>query len=118
MLKAERVNHTSYLLNEVIDLSELENDILEIADLKAGYTILQTHVEIVEAGTGTADLGNADTKDFFVNDIDLAAAEGTCYTSKRRTTLKDDIVLTLDTASRDGVIAVRVFYFTESKMFK
>ena len=117
MLKDERVNHTSYLINTEIDLSELENDVTEIADLKVGSEILQVSVEVTKAGAGTIDLGISDKNDFFLNDIDLATADES-YISKVITTLKDNVSLVLDTTSRDGVIKVRVLYFTESKMIK
>lgn len=116
MLKQERVHHTAYMLSSEIDLSLLENDIFEVADLREGYEIMSVSVEVVEAGNGTIDVGIKDSNDYFLNDVDLATL-GT-YKSKIETTLKNDITLTLQTTSRDGIIKIRVFYFTESKMYK
>lgn len=116
LLKAQRVHHVSYLLAETIDLSLLENDTLEIFDLKAGYELFRVSLEVVEAGTGTLDLGITNTADYFLDNISLATLE--TYRSKRETTIKEDTTLTLNTTARDGVIRVRVLYFTEGTMYK
>ena len=114
--KTDRIHHTSYLLAHTINLEELQEDTTEIFDLKAGYEILDASVEVVETGNGTIDLGLGEEKDFFLNDIDLGAKES--FKSKIVTTIKENAPLVLDTTARDGIIKVRIHYFTESQMIK
>ena len=121
--RTDLIHHTGYLLAYEVNLEELEEDITALFQLKAGYEIIDVSIEVVKEGTGTVDLG-LDMKletgdlasDFFLNDIDLAAKES--FKSKIVTTIKENANLILDTTSREGIIKVRVHYFTESKMIK
>lgn len=116
MLKQERVHHTAYMLSSEIDLSLLENDIFEVADLREGSELMSVSVTIEKVGTGKIDLGTTESKDYFLDNINLDTIA--TYRTKFETTLKTDTTLTLETTSRDGIIKIRVFYFTESKMYK
>lgn len=116
LLKEERVHHVSYLLATTIDLSLLKEDKFEFFSLKAGYEILSLSVEILTQGNGTIDIGITEAADYFLNDIDLAQLQ--TYKSSIETTIKSDTSLTLDTTARDGIIKVRMLYFTEGTMYK
>lgn len=109
-----KVHNTSYLLAEQIHLSQLKEAQNKIFELKQGYEIIHISIEIEEIGSGVVDLGTTQSQDFFLNDIDLSTKG--IFKSKVEATIKQDTFLTLTTDSRDGIIKVRVLYFTPGRI--
>lgn len=111
-----KIHNTSYLLAEEIHLSQLKESQTKIFELKQGYEIIHVSVEIETQGNNTLDLGITEAQDFFLNDIDLSTKG--IFKSKVEATIKADTSLTLTTDSRDGIIKVRVLYFTPGRIDK
>lgn len=109
-----KIHNTSYLLAGDVDLSQLKESQTKIFELKQGYEIIHVSVEIETQGNNTLDLGITEAQDFFLNDIDLSTKG--IFKSKVEATIKQDTFLTLTTDSRDGIIKVRVLYFTPGRI--
>lgn len=117
MILTDRIHPLGYLLAQEINLKELESNTAPIFKLKEGTEVISCSVEILEKSTqaGSIDLGITSDTDFFLNDIDLTQSK--TYKSSVETTLKDDTDLTIETTAREGIIKVRLLYFTPGTIY-
>lgn len=117
MVKTDRIHPLGYLIAHEINLAHLEQDKNEIAILRGGSEVLSCSVEILEKSNqaGTIDIGTSEESDFFLNDIDLTQKAN--YKSKVETTLKDDTNLILETTAREGIIKIRLLYYTAGTIY-
>lgn len=111
----QKVKHTSYLAKSVIDFSQVEQEFQAVV-LPKNAEILQVSLEVTSTTTGTIDVGLNDTKDFFMNDIDLSNAQTS--TSNKITSLKENSFITINASAAltSGEAVLRVFYFLPSEI--
>lgn len=116
MIKTDKIHPLGYLVAQEINLAQLTYDKAEIFKLREGSEVIGVSVEILEkANTGTFDLGITDDTDFFLNDIDLTTQK--IHKSSIETTIKADTNLTIETTAREGIIKVRMLYFSPGQIY-
>lgn len=115
-------NNTQYIQQIVRTNAFLEEKEINLADLKQGVNviscmqnnavILNVDVEVLEAGTGTLDVGVAEDTNLFISDVDLTSVKNNM--SSVRLSTKDkvhSIVLDVKQAQTQGKIIFRMVFF-------
>lgn len=114
----QRVKNICYLAKSVQPLSEFSpNTPRDLLFIPAGAEVIHIDVEVLAAGVGgtNLDIGLEGEQEFFANDLDVATKS--YYNIARGTSAKSTtkITGTLNQASAQGEISVRVQYFLPSE---
>ena len=106
------VRTNAFLEEKEIDLADLQQGVNIISVMQSNAVILNIDVEVIQAGTGTLDVGVQDDSNLFIADVDLTSVKNNM--SSVRLSTKDKIypiVLDVKQVQTQGKIVFRMVFF-------
>lgn len=106
------VRTNAFLEEKEIDLAYLQQGVNTISVMQSEAVIMNVDVEVVEAGTGTLDVGVKDDANLFISGVDLTSVKNNM--SSVRLSTKDKIypiVIDLKQTQTQGKIIFRMVFF-------
>ncbi|TLD84257.1 hypothetical protein [Helicobacter trogontum] len=106
------VRCNAFLEEKEINLADLKQGINTISALPENHICMGIDIEVVEAGTGTLDIGVKDDPNYFISNIDLSVVKNNASSVRLSTKGRlYPIVIDLKAAQTGGKIIFRLHMF-------